>query len=153
MGIALGYKQLLSIGCCLFIVSGLTARPPFQKQKDSGKEQAPKVGTVYLPPQYEEQLQRLVVHQMLLERLPKMLEAPRKSAAPSEWMQHWRWLLYALAAIGGSLGGLGGIWGASHVLTKKPSRSDSAKPRIERLGLGADGRGGVWLREVFPWEK
>jgi hypothetical protein len=61
-----------------------------------------------------------------------------------------RWLVYALLAAAG----LGSIWGAKQVLTKRSSMvADPPKPRVGRLDLGADGKGGVWLREVPPWEK
>jgi hypothetical protein len=45
-------------------------------------------------------------------------------------------------------------WGPKQVLAEKQSPATEApKYRVERLGLGADGTGGVWLRELRPWEK
>jgi hypothetical protein len=31
------------------------------------------------------------------------------------------------------------------------SHAEPPNPRVDALGLGADGKGGVWLREVRPW--
>jgi hypothetical protein len=75
-----------------------------------------------------------------------MPEAQRDGTA-SMWAR-WRWFVYALL----SLGGLGGGWRAKQLLTRKsPPVADLSKPQGDPLGLGADGTGGVWLREAPPW--
>jgi hypothetical protein len=151
------HKWLVSMGCCLFAVSGLTSQPRVPPPKGAGNDPAFQIGDVRVPPLNEEQLRALITpeqlqqlfSQMEKEQERRMREAQRKSVALSEWL-HWRWLLYGLLAAGG----LGGLWGAKQVLTKKSSPvADPPKRREERLGLGADGRDGVWQREVPPWEK
>jgi hypothetical protein len=141
MGIVLPCKHLLIIGCCLFLVSGLSAEAPVSQPKGSGKDQTPRVDKAPPPVLTREQLDQLFT-QLRFEQPRSKLEAQRNCEAAVEWMH---WLLYALLA----LGGLGGGWGAKQVLTRKlpPPRL-----RVDQLGLGADGKGGVWLREVPPWE-
>jgi len=147
MRIALPCK-LLSIGCCLFVACGLTAQPAAPQRKGPGNDQAFQVGKVRLPALTEEQLRQIVINSMRIEQLLPMPEMQRKSTAPQAWMQ-WRWLLYAVLAAAGLAGG----WGAKQVLSRKSSRmADPSTPRVERLGLGANGRDGVWLRDAPPWE-
>jgi hypothetical protein len=111
--------------------------------------QPPRVDGVRPPALNEKQLQQLVINQAVLEQLRPLPVEQKKRVAPVD-ATHWRWLFYALLV----LGGLGGGWGAKQVFTKKPPPvAGPPKPRVERLGLGADGKGGVWLREVYPWEK
>jgi hypothetical protein len=149
MGITLPFKQLLSIGCCLFVVSGLAAQPVVPQPRRFANDQAPPAGYVRPPVITEEQLQQTVINQMAFEKLQLIPGVQPKRVAPPEWM-HWRWLVYGLVA----LGGLGGSWGAKQVLMKNPRLlADSSKPRVHRMGLGTDGSGGVWLREVPAWEK
>jgi hypothetical protein len=83
------------------------------------------------------------------EQIKKLLEPQfrYKPEAHRESLVFLHWLGPLLA---GLLAGLGGAWGTSRVLTKKHSLP---APRVERLGLGADGKGGVWFRDVPPWEK
>jgi hypothetical protein len=140
MGIALPCK-LLSIGCCLFVVSGLTAQPIVPQPGGPGKDQAPQVGDVGPPMLTAEQVGQ-IMNQVQLEQEAKLRETQRDSAASLQWI---RWIAYALVAAGG----VWGSWGAKQALTRR----SPPKPRVERLGLGADGTGGVWLREVFPWEE
>jgi hypothetical protein len=150
MAASLAYKWLVSIGCFLLLVSGLTAEPAVPQPKRSGNDQVFQLGNIRVPALTEEQIRQLAITQMVVDKLPKMLQVQTKKVAPPEWMQ-WRWLLYGLLALAA---GLGGGWSAKQALTKTPSpAADSPKPRVGRLGLGADGRGGVWLREVAPWEE
>jgi hypothetical protein len=80
------------------------------------------------------------------------------------WHLEWlRWFLPAVLAAACA-------WGAREAFAKKappasagpqphgvPPKAPPARvppsPREEPLGLGADGRGGVWLREVPAWEE
>jgi hypothetical protein len=59
------------------------------------------------------------------------------------------------AVIGGALGARGVLTGggSSTATPATPHVRNPATPRVRPLGLGADGKGGVWLREVPPWEK
>ena len=153
MSIALPGKQLLGIGCCLFVVSGLTAQPAAPHPQAAGNDQALQQGGVRVPAANEEQLRQLAIQQMILEQRPSLLETPpirRENLEPPEFARWTRWLLYALMAAGG----LGGGWGAKRAFaTKQSPAADSPKPRVEQVGLGADGKAGMWLREVPPWEK
>jgi hypothetical protein len=153
MSSALPGKQLLNIGCCLSVVAWLAAQPAAPRLNDCGNDQPPRAGIVRPPALNEKQLQELAVNQAILERLRQLPIERRKRATPpdvTQWYWHWRWFVYALLA----LGGLGVAWGTKQVLTKKPSpTAGPPKPRVERLRLGADGKGGVWLREVYPWQE
>src|SRR5262249_47055273 len=81
-----------------------------------------------------------------------LVKEPRFEQPDLGWV---RWLAYAVVAI------LGG-WGASRGLPGRSSPAGAragacagpraAPPRQEQVGLGADGKGGVWLREVPAWE-
>jgi hypothetical protein len=147
MGSALLSKQLLTIGCCLFVASGLSAQPAVPQPRGPGNDPAPQVGDAPSPTLTKEQLDQLFTG-IRFEQPRPMLEAQKNSVTALEWV---RWLLYALLA---PLSGLGGRWGTNQVLRGKSSPGvASPKSRIDRLGLGADGSGGVWLREVFLWEK
>jgi hypothetical protein len=83
----------------------------------------------------------------------RLVEQPRFEPPDLGWV---RYVMYAAFAL------LGG-WGVSQRLPSRSSPPDASPgacarprsappPRQEQLGLGADGRGGVWLREVPPWE-
>jgi hypothetical protein len=143
MGSPQACKHLLGIGYSLFVVSKLTAQPAFTQPEGPGSDQVPHIGIIRPPVLNEEQLTRLHVESKVIEQLRPFPLVQHKPVTSSDWM-HWRWLLYGLLA----LGGLGGGWGAKQALTKKPS-----PPRVDPMGLGADGTGGVWLREVRPWQK
>jgi hypothetical protein len=147
MGTALACKHLLGIGYSLFLVSVLTAQPIIPQPGGPGSDQVPRIGNIPPPVLNEEQMKQLLINPKVIEQLRPFPDVQRKRVTSEEWM-HWRWILYGLIA----LGGLGGGWGAKQALTKKPSLADSP-PRVEPMGLGADGTGGVWLREVRPWEK
>jgi hypothetical protein len=132
MGITLAFKQLLCIGCCLLVPSGLAAHPPASQPREPGEAQAAQVGDAQLPIFFtKEQLDDLFNG---IRYQPRPM--PEEQRAALEWV---RWLLYAIVAAGAGWGG----WRMAH----------SPKPRVDRLGLGAHGKGGVWLREVLPWEK
>jgi hypothetical protein len=61
-----------------------------------------------------------------------------------------RWIVGIVSAIAAALGG----WGATEAMRKQPVPAiQPPKVRTEELKLGADGKGGVWRRELFPWEK
>jgi hypothetical protein len=141
MALSLPCKQLLTIGCCLFVVSGLAAQPVVPQPRAPGNAPAPRVGDLPPPTPTPEQLRELFDRTKF--ELHPTPEEQRKSVAAFQWL---RWLAVAAA-------GAVGIWGARQVLTNKSSpAADQPKPRVDRFGLGADGKGGVWLREVPPWE-
>ena len=128
---------------------GLIAQPAVSPPKRSGNDQVFQLGDIRVPALNEEQIRQLAINQIMIEKLPKMkmLEVESKKVAPPEWA-HWHWLLILALR-----GGLGGGWGTKQILSKQPCpAADSPKPRVDRMGLGADGKGGVWLREVAPWE-
>jgi hypothetical protein len=89
----------------------------------------------------------------VLDKLLLPVKAQRVDADIPGWVL---WLVSALVAL------LGG-WGAadfprpSAPAGRPPVGGDHSRtsppPRQEQLGLGPDGRGGVWLRQVFPWEQ
>src|SRR5262245_4346453 len=100
MGIALVCKQFLSIGCCLFVVSGLTGQPTVPQPREPGNDRVPQVGDARPPALTGEQVQQ-VITQLQLEHAAKQREAQRDSVAPLQWI---RWFVYALLAAGG-------LWG------------------------------------------
>jgi hypothetical protein len=60
-----------------------------------------------------------------------------------------RWISWIVSALVVVLGGLG----AKEAMRNPPLPApQTPKTRIEEIGLGADGKGGVWIREQFPWE-
>jgi hypothetical protein len=82
----------------------------------------------------------------------RLVEQQRFEQSDLGWV---RYILYALIAL------LGG-WGASRFPKefapvgsppRAGARTRTAPPPQKPLGLGADGKGGVWLRQVFPWEQ
>jgi hypothetical protein len=62
-----------------------------------------------------------------------------------------RWVGLIVSAILAAAGG----WGASQATRKESAPPAAGPPKMhtEELGLGADGKGGVWRREVPPWER
>src|SRR5262245_57587098 len=142
MGPVLAYKWLVSIGCCLLVVSGLTAQPAVSQPKRSGNDQVFQLGDIRVPALNDEQIRQLLITpkqieqlftQIQMEQQRALREAQRNREASLQWM---RWLVSALA-------GAGGLWGVKQALRKRSSPApNSPKPRVDRMGLGADGRGG-----------
>jgi hypothetical protein len=104
-------KDLLSVACSLLVVSGLSAQPTVPQLREAGKAQAAQVNNVGPKLRNEEELIKLLAAQRVMEQLrhpcewqsqPYQLERP-------DWMR-WRWLVYAILA---AVGTLGGVWGAS----------------------------------------
>jgi hypothetical protein len=61
-----------------------------------------------------------------------------------------RWVIHIVLAVLGAFAG----WDIWHAARKAPARATgSPKKRVVVLGLGADGKGGVWWRGTYPWEK
>ena len=86
------------------------------------------------------------VHRPLIQR-------PQVYADMPGWV---RWVIYALLALGAGVGAVTfprrcAAAGGPPVVGDRPR---TAPPlRQDELGLGADGRRGVWLHQVFPWEQ
>jgi hypothetical protein len=87
------------------------------------------------------------------EEQKKALEARQKKQ--QEELKSLQWISYGVLWFVIALAGaFGGGWGARQVLARKsPPAAPAAPPRVDCLGLGADGKGGVWLREGPPWEE
>jgi hypothetical protein len=153
MRIAMLGMYLLSLVWCLSVDSGLAAQPALPPPGKPANAEVFEIGDVRVPPLNEEQLRQVLFTPAQIDQILQKAqqhparEAQQKSAANLEWL---RWLSYALAALGGVVCSCG----AKQVLTKKSlPAAEAPKPRVEPIGIGADGRGGVWLREIPPWEK
>jgi hypothetical protein len=156
MGIAFPGKGFLSLGCCLVVVSGLAAqvnnekpvqgqdrpptpvqgqdRPPTQDRGASPNDRPQPPAGLPLPYSPPTPLQMPNFH------------THEERAKASETAV--RWILGILGAISAGLAGLG----TSQALRKKTAPpTGTPKTRTEELGLGVDGKGGVWRREVPPW--
>jgi hypothetical protein len=160
MRIALQCQCLLTLASSLFVVSGLTAHAADPQPARSGDAMPPQVSDTRPPGLTPDQIEKVPIRIQLplteeqlkkLTQVPKMRPLPYKQEEQRDSLASVQLVLSVILAL---LAAIGGAWGGSKVLTKKPS--PPARPpmdRVERLGLGADGKGGVWLREVAPWEK
>jgi hypothetical protein len=138
----------LSLGCCLLVVSGLTAGVTGAQPRRAQNDPPPRVEGARpderTPPPIE-------LRPNLLNAPP--VEAPRLEEQDQELKtgeSAFRWIVWIVSAILAILGG----WGTTQAMRKKPiPPRGTPKMRREELGLGVDGKGGVWRREVFPWEQ
>jgi hypothetical protein len=95
-----------------------------------------------------------------IKKIEKMREEQRQAHEAQQrkqqeeiksFAQLSRWVLGIIIALAAAIGG---AWGGRRVLPEKSTSAvSSAMPRVRPIGLGADGKGGVWLRGVPPWEK
>lgn len=153
MGIAFHCKWFFSLGCCPFVVSGLTAQVIGPEAKPKGDQNKPPLKAGARPHDLnEEQIKRMAEMGQWIERVlmskKKDLEDQEKQRKQRESFFRWLRLIIMVLAVG-----FGG-WGAWKFKRKDSVRaSDLPKSRTEELGLGVDGKGGVWRHEVSPWEK
>jgi hypothetical protein len=151
MGIAFPWKWLFALGYCLWFGSELSAQFPVEQpptlpnnpppQVRSANPNGPTPPLTDLPPYpYPVNLKPITIDYV------KENEEQRKSMESA-----WRWFGLIAGAIIAVLGG----WGAGATMRKEEPPANTAPPKMqtEELGLGTDGKGGVWKREVPPWEK
>jgi hypothetical protein len=140
-----GFRHLV---CCLFMVSGLTAQATSDMASSAPND----------PPPQTDGAKPNDRPQIPIEMWPELLKGLEVKAPHVEELEKQRkdmdealrWISWI---VGGILAALGG-WGTSQALRKTPVPApDTAKTHTEELGLGVDGKDGVWIREVLPWEK
>jgi hypothetical protein len=148
MGIAFLHKGFLGLTWCLFMASALTAQVVDATPKNARDNPPPPAGVVV--PNAGPKLP--------LQPLPPLKDLEVKKVPPLEEQEDWktaqtniRWIGPILIAIAAALGG---GWGIRQTMRKEaiPVRN-APLTRTEELGLGADGKGGVWRREGSPWEQ
>jgi hypothetical protein len=148
MGVASQCKRFFDLACCVLVASALPApvigaepsrlqhKPPPQV-KDAGPK-GPALPPIELWPGLPDALVLKPFHVKHRDEAQKAFESS------VQWI---RWIVIAIVAALGS-------WGVSQALRNKPiPPREPPKPRTEELGLGADGKGGVWRREVYPWQE
>jgi hypothetical protein len=138
---------MFSLACCLYIVCQLIAQAG---GGDSGWVQddppspfgRPALDCRMPPPAVP-----LPVQEMLPVKLPQLQEREEDSET---FTAYSRWVLPIITALIASLGGFG----------MRPTPREQAVPkadapttRLKELGLGVNGKGGVWRRQVHPWEE
>ena len=125
------------VACAMFLVLALTAACTPGRAADR------------LPPE--------VIAPAIIKELEKEAEEQKKAAETRQRKQQEelrkfeqlsRWVLWFVIGLAGAIGG---GWTGKQVLARKPPAAHSATACVTRLGLGADGKGGVWLRERPPW--
>jgi hypothetical protein len=170
MGSAFHGKGPVSLVVCLLMTSALSAQAVGPDQPPYYYKASPRVGgnplrgrerprdtmpaTPTARPEGLKEMPPLPPHLPPIDVQPfPPVQQPRIERPDLGWV---RYLLYAVVAL---LGGWGAPWGRpdrSSLAGVRPGTGPRPRaappPRQEQLGLGADGRGGVWLREVPAWE-
>lgn len=82
--------------------------------------------------------------------LKKNLYVIKPEKEQKELQSCLRWIHWILMLIVAAAGG----FGVGQAISKRCAHpTDTGQTRVEELGLGADGKDGVWRRVIRPWEK
>jgi hypothetical protein len=122
-------KCFLSLCCLVLVVSGLAAQSP-----DAPPDPRNLPPVVLYPD----------ISKLELIQTPSVQDLEKQRREQNEMFGWIRAIALGLVAV------LGG-WRTGQAVWKAPATNQS-QPRIEELGLGADGKGGVWRRQVQPWQ-
>jgi hypothetical protein len=149
MGIASHSKGFLGLTCCLFVSSGLAAQVAGTKPRIAQNDLPPRTFVIpkdfpeppiVLPPDFFDKL----LVKLQAEQREKQRQTQESQTRAIGWV---RWILIGIIAAVA-------VWGTTQAMRKGPlPTGDTPKTRTEELGLGVDGKDGVWRREVHPWEK
>ena len=157
MGRTFPSKGLLGLGCWLFVASALTAQERFERPSMPPNPPPAEVGRGNPNGQLPPQIQLPPYQPVNLPPMPtydfKQFESQQKDTGSA-----LRWIGLIVGALGAAAGGAG-TWGAKQKNSVSPAAPPTTAPptvpqtKTQDLGLGVDGKAGVWQREVPPWQK
>jgi hypothetical protein len=113
-----------------------------------GGPSVPPPNSEFNPPQIDPEVLRNLGRTPTIPPVHLTQEKPVTVTPDSEFPTALRWIIPAILA---ALGSMGGKWGMRQELPPQDGAGPQTPPQ-EPLGLGPDGRDGVWLREVPAWE-
>ena len=142
-------NRLLGLGCLVFVVSGLAAQAAAAARSATQNDPPPPIERMIERVRAQENNPpRIDLGPDLLKNLqPYHVPDQRKEQEAMNEVFGWiRWIV--LGIIGAAAG-----WQISQTIWKAPvPATEAPRPRLEELGLGVDGKDGVWIREAPPWD-
>ncbi len=148
MRIALACKALLGVSCFFFVVPDSAAQVAVAARSGTQNDPPPPIERLIERAQaQEDNPPRIDLVGDLLKDLP--YHAPEHGKDQEAMNETFGWVRWIVLGIIGALAS----WQISQAIWRKPALiAEPPKARVEELGLGVDGKGGVWRREARTWE-